>query len=91
MSAIPAFEKYQFEIAWPQEGNGEGYTITFPTPPGYIASGATEQDAIAQARSASHAWTASTVENRKTIPLPHSATRTANDSSDALSLDSPIM
>jgi len=88
MSAIPAFEKYPFEIAWLQEGNGEGCIITFPTPPGYIASGATERDAIAQARSASHAWTASTVENRKTIPLPHSATKkSANDSSDALSLD----
>jgi antitoxin HicB len=79
MSTIPAFEKYPFDIVLP-ENEGEECLTTFPDLPGCIASGATEPEAIAEARGAFHAWTAYILEGGKPIPLPHSATRSDNDS-----------
>ena len=82
MSTIPAFEKYPFDVALDKEG--EGCVITFPDLPGCMADGATEEQAIAQARDAFKAWMTSTLEDGKPIPLPHSA---ASHSPDALTLE----
>jgi antitoxin HicB len=87
MSTIPAFEKYPFDIALLPEAEGEGCVITFPDLPGCIADGATEEEAIAQARGAFHAWMTSILEDGKPIPLPHSAAGNETDSSDALTLE----
>jgi antitoxin HicB len=81
MSNSPPFEKYPFDIALAE---GEGFVITFPDLPGCIADGATEDEAIVQARGAFHAWMTSIVEEGQPIPLPHSA---ASNDTDALTLE----
>lgn len=85
MKNIPAFEQYPFDIALPPKGEGGSCVITFPDLPGCVADGATEDEAIAQARGAFHAWMTSIVEDGKPIPLPASAA--SDDSSDALSFE----
>jgi antitoxin HicB len=54
-------------------GEGEGYVITFPDLPGCVAKGATQEQAIENARGEFHAWMASIIEDHKRIPAPHSA------------------
>jgi predicted RNase H-like HicB family nuclease len=81
-STRPAFEQYPFQIGLLPEGEGEGYAITFPDLPGCKADGATEADAIANARGAFHAWMSSIIEDRKAIPAPHSA-GTKNDPAES--------
>jgi predicted RNase H-like HicB family nuclease/uncharacterized protein (DUF433 family)/Arc/MetJ-type ribon-helix-helix transcriptional regulator len=73
MSNLPRFEQYPFQIGSLPDGAGEGYVIAFPDLPGCTADGATEAEAIANARGAFHAWMASIIEDKKAIPPPYSA------------------
>ena len=67
---IPAFEKKPIEIASLPAEEGGGFVVTFPDLPGCAADGAKEDGAIAQARSAFHAWTASMIGDGMPILLP---------------------
>jgi predicted RNase H-like HicB family nuclease len=75
MSNISAFEKYPFEVASLPTEEGGGFVVTFPDLPGCVADGATEKEAIAQARSAFHVWMESMIGDDRPIPLPGSAGR----------------
>jgi len=73
MSPNPTFDEYPFHLAPLPPGEGEGYVITFPDLPGCVANGATQEQAIENARGEFHAWMASITEDHKRIPAPHSA------------------
>lgn len=81
------FEKYPFHLALPPHGEGEGWLVTFPDLPGCIADGATEEEAIANAREAFVAWMTSAVADQVPIPAPHSGPAQDSGRSDAFSVE----
>ena len=66
----PRFEDYAIEIRPLTGDEGGGFLATFPDLPGCMADGATQEEAITDARDAFASWMAAHIEDGRVVPLP---------------------